>query len=356
MNTPQFPVNKTTHPRPKPDQNNLGFGNFFTDHMFLMDYREDKGWHNGRIVPYAPLLLDPAAAVFHYAQEVFEGLKAYKTKDGRIQLFRPYDNAKRSNLSSTRLCIPRIDENLYVDAIKALVKADKDWIPSVDGTSLYIRPFIVATEPFLGVRPSKEYLFCIILSPVGSYYKEGLKPTRIFVEDECVRSVPGGTGFAKTGGNYAVGLFSQEKAKQKNCSQVIWLDGIERKYIEEIGTSNAFFVIENVVYTSPISGTILAGITRNSAIELLKSWGVKLIEEKFTIEDVFAAHKQGRLTEVFATGTAAVISPVGEILWKDASIVINNGETGALAKRLHDTITGIQSGVVNDGFAWTETI
>jgi branched-chain amino acid aminotransferase len=298
----------------------------------------------------------PAAAVFHYSQTVFEGLKTYLTKSGDAQLFRPYENAKRSNVSSTRLCIPPIDENIYVEAIKSLVKADYDWIPDREGTSLYIRPFIIATEPFLGVRPSKKYTFCIIMSPVGAYYDNGLMPTRIYVEDEYVRSVKGGMGEAKTGGNYAAGLLSQEKAKKKKCSQVIWLDGKERKYVEEIGTSNAFFVIDNSVVTSSLTGTILPGITRKSVIELLESWDIPVRETRFTINDIFTAHAEGRLSEAFATGTAAVISPVGEIIWQNDAITINNNETGPVAKRLYNEITGIQTGALPDTFAWTMLI
>ena len=351
-----FPVTRTEDPKSKPDQNNLGFGEYFTDHMFLMDYDESGGWRCGRIVPYAPLAVDPAAAVFHYAQEAFEGLKAYSMPDGGIALFRPYENARRSNISSARLCIPSIDEELYVEAIRALVKTDADWVPKAEGTSLYIRPFIIATEAFMGLRPAKKYIFCIILSPVGSYYKEGLKPTRIFVEDEYVRSAPGGTGFAKTGGNYAASLLSLEKARRQGCAQVLWLDGAERKYVEEIGTSNAFFVKDGTVFTPPLTGTILPGITRGSVIELLKSWGIDTVESKFTIEEIFEAHRQGRLSEVFATGTAAVISPVGEILWKGDSIAINSKETGPVALKLYEAITGIQSGKAEDLFSWTLSV
>lgn len=347
-----FPVTENGRPAEKPDQDSLGFGDYYTDHVFLMEYDEDSGWHGGRIVPYAPLAVDPVAAIFHYAQGVFEGLKAYASPGGGAQLFRPYENARRSNLSSARLCIPAIDEDLYVGAIKALVKADAGWVPSAEGTSLYIRPFIIATEAFLGVRPAKEYLFCIIMSPVGAYYKGGLAPTRIFAEDEYVRAAQGGTGFAKTGANYAGCLISQEKAKKLGCNQVLWLDGTERKYVEEIGTSNAFFVIGGKVYTSPLTGTILPGITRDSVITLLKSWGCDVLEKRLTIEEVFEAGRQGELSEVFATGTAAVISPVGEILWKKDSIEVNGKETGPLARRLYDAITGIQSGKAEDPFSW----
>lgn len=348
----EFPVTKTTNPKVKPAPDDLGFGNYFSDHMFIMDYNPEKGWHDGRIVPYAPLVLDPAAAVFHYAQEMFEGLKAYRTPDGKTQLFRPDMNAKRTRKTNERMCIPDIDEELQVEAIKALVSVEKDWVPTKEGTSLYLRPFIIASEPFLGVRPSNEYMYVIIASPSGSYYKGGLAPTRIFVEDEYVRAAPGGTGFAKVGGNYACALKAQEKAHDKGCSQVLWLDGVQRKYVEEIGTSNAFFMIGDEVITAPLDGTILPGITRDSVINLLKHWGVKITERKLEIEEVFKAHTEGKLTEAFATGTAAVISPVGELIWKDESIIINNNEIGALSQKIYDQIYGMQCGKAEDPFGW----
>ena len=345
-------ITLTQTPKEKPDPSTLGFGEVFTDHMFIMDFDEGQGWHDPVIVPYAPLELDPAAAVLHYAQELFEGLKTYITDDGELQLFRPDMNAKRTTSTSDRMCIPCIDEELYVNAIKALVSVDSDWVPNWPGTSLYIRPYVIATEPFLGVRASKQYKFIIILSPVGPYYKEGLKPTKIFVEDEYVRAVAGLTGFVKVGGNYAAGLKSQEKAHAKGFAQVLWLDGKERKYVEEIGTSNAFFVINDEVFTAPLEGSILPGITRDSVITLLRDKGITVREERFTIDDVYAAAANGTLSEVFASGTAAVISPVGEMLWKDNTIVINDGEIGPLSQELYDTITGIQGGKIPDPYGW----
>lgn len=349
----EFPVTKTTHPKQKPNPDGLGFGQVFTDHMFLMNYTEGKGWHDGRIVPYEPIALDPAAVVFHYGQEMFEGMKAYKSSDGRTMLFRPDKNAERTNNTNDRMCIPKIDPELYIDAVKAVVKVDEDWIPKKEGTSLYVRPFIIATEAFLGVRASNEYLFIIILSPSGPYYKEGLAPTKIFVEDEFVRAVPGGTGYAKIGGNYAGALKSQEKAHEKGYSQVLWLDGVERKYVEEIGTSNAFFIIDGEVITAPLAGTILPGITRDSVIQLLKDWGVKITERRLTIDELYEAHDAGKLDEVFATGTAAVISPVGELCWKDKKMTINDGEIGAVSQKLYDALTAIQLGKAEDKFGWT---
>ena len=331
----------------------MGFGEVFTDHMFILDYNEGQGWHDPVIIPYGPIALDPAAAVFHYAQEMFEGLKTYLGDDGVLRLFRPDMNAKRTNKTNVRICIPTIDEDLYVDAIKALVEIDRDWVPDYPGTSLYIRPFIIASEPFLGVRPSKEYKFMIILSPVGPYYKGGLAPTKIYVEDKYARSAEGLTGNAKIGGNYAISLKSQVEAHEKGFSQVLWLDGRERKYVEEIGTSNAFFVIDGEVFTAPLTGTILPGITRDSTIRILRDKGITVREERFTIDEVYSAAEAGRLSEVFASGTAAVISPVGEMLWQDKHIMINNGEIGALSQDLYDTITGIQSGALPDPYGWT---
>ncbi len=351
-----FKVTKTSNPKAKPDSGNLNFGTVFTDHMFVMEYSEDKGWYDGKIIPYGPLSLDPASTVFHYGQEMFEGLKAYKTEQGKILLFRPDKNAERMNTTNARICLPYINPELVIEAVKAIVKVDQDWIPTLAGTSLYIRPFIIATEAFLGVRPSKEYKFIIILCPVGAYYKGGLMPTKIFVEDEFVRAVVGGTGAAKVGGNYAAALPAQQKAAAKGYSQVLWLDGIERKYVEEIGTSNAFFVIDDEVITAPLGGSILPGITRDSVITLLKDWGIKISERRLTIEEVYEAGKSGRLKEVFATGTAAVISPVGEFCWKDECLIINNAEIGQLSRKIYDTIVGIQNGKVVDKFKWTMEI
>ncbi|MDR0851419.1 MAG: branched-chain amino acid aminotransferase [Clostridiales Family XIII bacterium] len=349
----EISITKNPNPKAKPDPATLDFGTVFTDHMFIMDYDTGIGWHDPRIVPYAPIALDPAAAVLHYAQEMFEGLKTYMTEDGGIRLFRPDMNAKRKNRTNDRLCIPLIDEDFYVEAIKALVEVDQDWVPNAPGTSLYIRPFIIATEAFLGVRPANSYKFIIILSPVGAYYKGGLAPTKIFVEDEYIRAAQGSTGAAKVGGNYAASLKSQVKAHEMGFTQVLWLDGNERKYVEEIGTSNAFFVIGGEVFTAPLAGTILPGITRDSVIQLLKDWGIPVREERFTVEDVFRAQEDGRLTEVFASGTAAVISPVGELRWKDQDVIIGENQIGALSQKLYDTITGIQSGKLPDTHNWT---
>jgi branched-chain amino acid aminotransferase len=347
-------VELTKTPKAKPnDESKLGFGRIFTDHMFIMNYDEGKGWHDGRIVPYAPITLDPAAMVFHYGQEVFEGMKAYKAADGRILLFRPDENFKRMNVSNDRLCIPAIDEKYAVEALAKLIETEKDWIPSQEGTSLYIRPFIIATETHIGVHPSSHFLFMIILSPVGAYYPEGLNPVKIYVEKNYVRAVKGGMGFTKTGGNYAVSLKSQDEAEAQHFTQVLWLDGVERKYIEEVGTMNVFFKINGEVVTPALQGSILPGITRKSTVELLKSWGIPVTEKRLSIEELAQAASGGKLEEAFGTGTAAVISPIGELKWGDKVMNINNGEIGPISQRLYDTLTGIQWGKLKDEFGWS---
>ncbi len=338
----------------KPDQNALGFGRYFTDHMFIMDYTDGKGWHDARIVPYGNLSLDPACMVFHYAQEMFEGLKAYRTSDGTVQLFRPDKNIERMNNTNERLCIPKLDPSDVLDAIKALVAAEEEWVPSLDGTSLYIRPFIIATDVQLGVHPSHTYKFMIILSPVGSYYPEGIKPVKIFVENEYVRAVKGGTGFAKVGGNYACSLIGQKKAEEMGYSQVLWLDGIEHKYIDEVGAMNVFFVINGKIVTPSLAeGSILPGVTRASCIELLRDMGYVVEERKLSIEEVENAYRNGTLNEAFGTGTAAVVSPMGLLDNGKEKMVINNQEIGPVAQKLYDTLTGIQWGKVEDKYGWT---
>lgn len=337
----------------KPDFNHLEFGKNFTDHMFIVDYTEGQGWHDARIVPYQPLTLDPASMVFHYGQTVFEGLKAYLTKDNDVLLFRPDMNMKRLNRSNDRLCIPKVDEELALSALKQLINVDREWVPTAEGTSLYIRPFIIATEPYLGVSPSKRYKFIIILSPVGAYYKEGINPVKIAVEREYVRATIGGTGNAKTAGNYAGSLKAQEVAEKEGYSQVLWLDGRENKYIEEVGSMNIFFKINGEVVTPILNGSILEGVTRDSILQLLKYWNIPVSERRLSMEDLHQAYKDGQLEEAFGTGTAAVISPVGELAWQGEKMVINNGQTGELAKKLYDTLTGIQLGTEPDPFGWT---
>lgn len=350
-------ITKTTCPKAKPqDENNLGFGKIFTDHMFVMNYTEGKGWHDARIVPFENVSLSPAAMVFHYGQEMFEGLKAYRGTDGEPRLFRPDMNGKRTNDTNDRLCIPQIPVEDFVEAVKAVVDVDKDWIPKAAGTSLYIRPFIIATDEFLGVAPSKTYLFMIILSPSGAYYASGLAPVGIWIEDDYVRAVRGGIGFAKTGGNYAASLAAQVKAHDGGYSQVLWLDGVERKYIEEVGAMNIFFKIDGKVVTPALSGSILPGITRNSVITLCKSWGYDVEERKISVDELIEAQKTGKLEEVFGTGTAAVISPVGTLRYKDDVMTIGDGSIGELSQRLYDAVTGIQNGTVEDEFGWIVTV
>lgn len=346
-------VEKTKNPKAKPDGSSLGFGNLFTDHMFVMDYEEGKGWFDPRIVPYGPISLDPSSMVFHYGQEMFEGMKAYKTDEDKVLLFRPEKNIRRTNITNDRLCIPQVNEEDILQAIKALVDVEKDWIPEEEGTALYIRPFIIATDPFLGVRPSNTYTFYVILSPVGAYYKEGINPVRIHVEQEYVRAVKGGTGYAKTGGNYAASLKAQKLAKENGYAQVLWLDGVERKYVEEVGTMNVFFKIDGEVITPSLDGSILPGVTRDSTIELLKSWGVKVTQRKIDIQEIYDASQNGTLEEAFGTGTAAVISPIGELNWDGKVMKINNGEIGELSFKIYTELTGIQNGKVEDKFNWT---
>ncbi len=353
----QIRMERTATPKEKPqDQTKLGFGNYFTDHMFLMNYDIGEGWHDPRIVPYGPIALDPAAMCLHYGQEVFEGMKAYRTQDDGILLFRPDRNMARLNLSNDRLCIPQIDEAFAIEAVKQLVLTDADWIPTAEGTSLYIRPFIFAVDPHVGVHPAHHLIFCIILSPVGAYYPEGLNPVKIYVENEYVRSVRGGMGFAKTGGNYASSLKAQDQAAKAGYTQVLWLDGIERKYVEEVGTMNVFFVIDDEVITPALQGSILGGVTRLSCIEMLRSWGVTVTERAISIDEIACAHEQGRLREAFGSGTAAVISPIGELKWNERILPINNGEIGALSQKLYDNLTGLQWGRLPDDFGWTVAV
>lgn len=340
----------------KPDMNNLGFGKFYTDHMFEMDYTEGIGWHDPRIVPYHNLIMDPASMVLHYGQATFEGLKAYRAKDGTVRLFRPEKNMERLNESNTRLVIPKIDVDFCVEAIKKLVEVEKDWIPTDEGTSLYIRPFVIATDVHVGVHPSYTYKFMVILSPVGSYYKEGINPVRIYVEDEYCRAVRGGMGYTKTAGNYAASLIAQDTAEKRGYTQVLWLDGVNKEYVEEVGTMNIMFVIDGEVVTPELNGSILSGVTRRSAIELLKDKGYKVTERKVSIKELCEAIKAGKLTEAFGTGTAAVISPIGELLYEGETFIINDGKIGEVSQLVYDTITGIQSGKVEDKYGWITRI
>jgi len=353
LKTIELEITKTTAPKLKPSQDQVPFGTIFTDHMLTMEYEEGKGWHEAKIVPYAPITLDPAAMIFHYGQTVFEGMKAYRTEDGRVLLFRPDKNFQRLNLSSERLSIPPIDEELVLSHLTKLIELEQDWVPSTKGTSLYIRPFIISTEANLAVAPAKKYKFMVIMSPVGSYFTGGLQPVTIHVEDKFTRAVKGGTGMAKTAGNYSSGYQAQANAKKAGNADVLWLDGVEKKYIEEVGSMNIFFKINGEVITPALSGSILKGITRMSIIELLNTWGIPVTEKKISIDELYQAYEDGLVEEAFGTGTAAVISPVGELNWQDKKIIVNNHEIGELSQKLYDTITGIQTGKQEDKLGWT---
>ncbi|MFH1091767.1 MAG: branched-chain amino acid aminotransferase [Pseudomonadota bacterium] len=346
------------HLKPKPkDESALGFGNIFTDHMFLMNWDEQRGWHDPRIEPYHNLSLDPAAMSLHYGQMIFEGLKCYRRPDGGLQIFRARDNFRRLNRSAVRMCMPQLDQDQAKDALKQLLRLEKDWVPRAQGTSLYIRPTMIASEPHLGVRPAKEYLYYIILGPVGAYYKEGFNPVRILVVDEYVRAVRGGVGEAKTAANYASSIYAAEQAHQKGFTQVLWLDAVELKYVEEVGTMNMFFLIDNEVVTAPLTGTILPGVTRTTVLDLLREWGeYKVSERQIAIDEVMTTAGNGRLKEAFGSGTAAVISPVGQIVYKDQAITVGGGRTGVLAQKLYEEITSIQFGLKPDVHGWVEQV
>jgi len=338
--------------KPIPPDDELDFGKFTTDHMFLMEYAPHRGWSNPRIEGYRNISLDPAAMVLHYNQEVFEGLKAFCLAGDGIALFRPMQNIERFNYSARRLVMPEIEPDVFLNAVRELVLMDRQWVPSSSGTSLYIRPTMIATEPALGVRPAREYLFYIIAGPVGTYYREGFSPTRIYVTDTYVRAVQGGTGEAKTSSNYGPTLLAFQDAKEKGFDQVLWLDAKEKKYVEEVGTSNIFFVIGESLITPPLSGTILHGVTRDSVLQLAKHWGITADEQPISMDEIIAAHRAGELREVFATGTAAVISPVGELFYQGHAFTIGHGEAGPLSQRLYEEISGIQNGTRKDEFGW----
>ena len=346
-------ISRASAKKAKPKDSELTFGTVFTDHMFVMNFQEEKGWYDPRVEPYGPLAMDPAAAVLHYAQAVFDGLKAFRGRDGSVRLFRPQKHVERLILSSQRLCIPPLDPELALKSLVTLVGIEKDWVPSTVGTSLYVRPTIIANEPFLGVRPAKSYIYYVILSPVGAYYPEGINPVKILVVDKYVRAVEGGVGSAKTGVNYAASLYAAEEAKHAGFTQVLWLDGRERKYIDEVGTMNIMLKIGDEVVTPPLSGTILAGVTRDSALTLMRDWGLRVAERPVTIDEVAAAASKGTLEEVWGTGTAAVISPVGELAYRGERLVINGGRIGKLTQKLYDTIVGIQYGTAPDPRGWT---
>ncbi len=350
-------VTLTQSPKEKPqDESKLGFGKIFTDHMFLMDYNVETGWTDARIVPFGPLPIHPASTVLHYGAEVFEGMKAYRTADGAIQLFRPMENVRRLNQSSERLCLPLLDEEGCLDIIKTLVELEKDWVPHSEGTSLYIRPYLFGNDPHLGVHAVKNATFAIICSPVGAYYAEGLNPVKIAIESEDVRAVRGGTGYAKCGGNYAASLRAGERAERNGYTQVLWLDGVERKYIEEVGAMNVMFKINGKIITPALTGSVLPGITRKSCVELLKDWGYEVEERLFSVDELFAAVENGELEEAWGTGTAAVVSPIGNLFYKGKEYTVSDNKIGELTQKLYDNLTGIQWGKKDDTHGWIEPV
>ncbi len=348
----QINIKKAEHLKQKPDDDKLGFGSIFTDHMLNMDYNPDKGWHNPRIEPYGPITMDPSTMVLHYGQAIFEGLKGYRTKEGKIQLFRPQENFARFNRSARGLCIPELDEAFLLEALKELLRVEKEWIPSAEETSLYIRPTLIAMDPFLGVRASHTYRYFVILSPVGAYYAEGFNPIKIWVSRNHVRAVRGGLGEYKTPGNYAASLAAGDAAHKKGYTQVLWLDGVEQKYVEEVGSMNIFFVIDGELITPILNGSILPGVTRDSVLQMGRKWGMKVTERLISIDEVMEAHDSGKLQEIFGSGTAAVISPVGELKYGDRVITIGRGAVGPVARKLFDEIKAIQYGQAEDPFGW----
>ena len=352
----KFPVTKNPNPGTMPPADKLGFGSVFSDHMFIMDYSGKEGWHDPRIVPFGPLSLSPAASVFHYAGEVFEGLKAYRRKDGKVQLFRHDANVERLNNSAERIGLPLVPADIAMAAIEQLVEVDQAWVPSAPGTSLYIRPFLFSTDPELSLHGVHQAMFVIILSPSGSYYAEGLNPVKIMLETEDVRAVRGGTGYTKCGGNYAASNRAGDRAMEKGYSQVLWLDGVERKYVEEVGAMNVMFKIDGKVVTPALTGSILPGITRRSCIQMLKSWGVEVEERLVSIDELVEAAQNGKLEEAWGTGTAAVISPIGELCYKDVKYAVNDFKIGPTAQKLYDELTGLQWGDKPDPFGWTKVI
>ena len=352
----EIKITKAQTLKEKPDSSSLGFGKIFTDHMFMMDWNDEKGWYNARIVPFENISLHPASTVLHYGSEIFEGLKAYRRKDGKVQMFRPIENIRRMNRSAERLCLPQIPEEDALQILETFVGVEQDWTPSAEGTSLYLRPFMFGNDESLGVHAVHNATYVIIASPVGSYYKEGINPVKIMIEDEDVRAVRGGTGYAKCGGNYAASNRAGQRAEQKGYSQVLWLDGVERKYIEEVGAMNVMFKIGDEIVTPMLSGSILPGITRMSCIEVLKKEGYKVSERLLSVDELGEALKNGELKEAWGCGTAAVVSPIGELCYKDVKYPINNGEIGTVTQKLYDTLTGIQWGKIEDTFGWIHEI
>ena len=352
----EIKIVKTTAPKAKPDPSTLGFGRIFTDHMFKMTYSTEQGWHDAQIVPFENISIHPASTVLHYGSEIFEGLKAYRRANGTVQLFRPIENVRRMNNSAERLCLPMIPEEDMLQALTTFVEVEQDWTPSLPGTSLYLRPFMFGNDENLGVHAVHNAEFYIIASPVGSYYAEGINPVKIMIEDEDVRAVRGGTGYAKCGGNYAASNRAGKRAEDKGYSQVLWLDGVHRKYIEEVGAMNVMFKIDGEIVTPALIGSILPGITRKSCIEVLKNKGYKVSERLLSVDELEDALKSGKLEEAWGCGTAAVVSPIGELAYKDDVFTVNGGKIGPVTQDLYDTLTGIQWGTRDDTYGWTVPI
>lgn len=342
--------------QPISDETKLVFGKQFTDRMFLMQYDSGQGWHSAQIKPYGPFSLDPAALVLHYSQEIFEGLKAFRRQDGSVALFRPEDNIRRFNRSALRMCMPAVDEDFFLEAIKELVRLESHWVPRSEGTSLYIRPTMIATEAVLGVKPANQYFCYVILSPVGAYYKGGLKPVKIWISDHYIRSAPGGTGEAKTGGNYAASLRAAKEAEEKGFDQVLWLDAVHRKYVEEVGSMNICFIVDGKIVTSPLHGTILDGITRRSILTLARDMNLEIEEKALSVDEIIEGVESGHITEAFGTGTAVVVSPVGQLTYRDHTVTLTESEPGPITKKLYETLTGIQYGKITDSYNWVTTL
>ena len=349
-------ITKTTTPSTMPPEDKLGFGKVFTDHMLIVDWTESEGWKDARIVPFGRISLHPASTVLHYGAEIFEGLKAYRRADGGVQLFRPMENIKRMNRSAERMSLPEMDEQDMLELLTTFVKLEEKWVPKSFGTSLYLRPFMFGDDEALGVHAVKRATFMIIASPSGSYYKEGINPVSIMIESEDVRTVRGGTGYAKCGGNYAASTRAGERAAKKGYSQVLWLDGVERKYIEEVGAMNVMFKINGEIVTPGLTGSILPGITRKSCIEVLKSLGYKVSERLLSVDELVEAMKSGALEEAWGCGTAAVVSPIGKLAYGDDEYVIGGGKIGEVTQKLYDVLTGIQWGKLPDTFGWVYTL
>ncbi len=347
----EITVKKSANLKEKPDFSKLGFGKYFTDHMFVMDYDSKNGWHDARIVPFDYIPIHPASTVLHYGAEIFEGMKAYKTKDG-YQMFRPTENLKRLNNSAERLCLPTIDEELFLKGLTELINLDYQWIPDYTGTSLYIRPFMFGNDESLGVHAVDRATFVIILSPVGNYYAEGLNPVKISIEKQDVRAVRGGTGYAKCGGNYAASLRAGKRAAEKGFSQVLWLDGVEQKYVEEVGSMNVMFKIDGEIVTPMLTGSVLPGITRKSCIEILRNWGYNVTERLVSVDEIVKAAKDGKLEEAWGTGTAAVVSPIGHLFYDGVDYTVSDNKIGELTQKLYDELTGIQWGKREDKYGW----